>query len=89
MLSERNISSLSDRGRKWLLLSILCVPLGKHSRMCGNVDLQAVKQLGEAIAELPEGSCSDLLILPLYAAMPLELQVSIIAERSIFYKILF
>jgi hypothetical protein len=38
--------------------------------------LQAVKQLGEAIAELPEDSCADLLILPLYAAMPLELQVS-------------
>ncbi|BDA44197.1 ATP-dependent RNA helicase DHX8 [Coccomyxa sp. Obi] len=40
---------------------------------------KAVKQLGEAIAELPEGSCSDLLILPLYAAMPLELQARVFA----------
>ena len=36
---------------------------------------QAVKQLTEAVASLPEDACSDLLILPLYAAMPLELQV--------------
>lgn len=34
-----------------------------------------MKQLGEAIAELPDGACADLLILPLYASMPLELQV--------------
>ena len=37
---------------------------------------QAVKQLTEAVASMPEDACSDLLILPLYAAMPLELQVS-------------
>ena len=37
---------------------------------------QAVKQLEELVASLPEGACADLLILPLYAAMPLELQVS-------------
>ena len=35
---------------------------------------QAVKQLEEQVAALPEGACADLLILPLYAAMPLELQ---------------
>ena len=35
---------------------------------------QAVKQLTEAVASMPEDACSDLLILPLYAAMPLELQ---------------
>jgi hypothetical protein len=34
-----------------------------------------VKQLTEAMAEMPHGSCPDLLILPLYASMPLELQV--------------
>ena len=37
--------------------------------------VQAVKQLTEAVAAMPEGACPDLLILPLYAAMPLELQV--------------
>ena len=36
---------------------------------------QAVKQLTEAVASMPADACSDLLILPLYAAMPLELQV--------------
>ncbi|EIE25953.1 putative ATP-dependent RNA helicase [Coccomyxa subellipsoidea C-169] len=40
---------------------------------------KAVKQLSEAIAELPEDSCPDLLILPLYAAMPLELQARVFA----------
>ena len=37
--------------------------------------MQAVKQLTEEVAAMPEGACPDLLILPLYAAMPLELQV--------------
>ena len=37
--------------------------------------MQAVKQLTEEVATMPEDACSDLLILPLYAAMPLELQV--------------
>ena len=31
------------------------------------------------MALLPEGACADLLILPLYAAMPLELQASLFA----------
>lgn len=39
--------------------------------------MQAVKQLREEVAAMPEGACPDLLILPLYAAMPLELQVRI------------
>lgn len=43
--------------------------------MAGLVGGQAVKQLEELVASLPEGACADLLILPLYAAMPLELQV--------------
>ena len=37
--------------------------------------MQAVKQLTEEVAAMPVGACPDLLILPLYAAMPLELQV--------------
>ena len=41
---------------------------------------QAVKQLEELVASLPEGACADLLILPLYAAMPLELQVRPLKE---------
>ena len=36
---------------------------------------QAVKQLNEAVAALPEGACDDLLVLPIYSALPLEMQV--------------
>ena len=36
---------------------------------------QAVKQLNEAVATLPEGACDDLLVLPIYSALPLEMQV--------------
>ena len=35
---------------------------------------QAVRQLNEAVAALPEGACDDLLVLPIYSALPLELQ---------------
>lgn len=37
--------------------------------------VQAVKQLNEAVAALPEGACDDLLVLPIYSALPLEMQV--------------
>jgi hypothetical protein len=43
---------------------------------------QAVKQLEEQVASLPQGACADLLILPLYAAMPLELQVTALLSSS-------
>ena len=36
---------------------------------------QAVRQLNEAVAALPEGACDDLLVLPIYSALPLEMQV--------------
>ena len=42
-----------------------------------------MKQLEELVASLPEGACADLLILPLYAAMPLELQVSILPFQGL------
>lgn len=34
-----------------------------------------MRQLNEAVATLPEGACDDLLVLPIYSALPLEMQV--------------
>ena len=36
---------------------------------------KAISKLNEAIASLPEGSCGPLLLLPLYASLPPEMQV--------------
>lgn len=58
------------------LASALCPRLWATFRAEVRLDgVQAVKQLTEEVAAMPEGACPDLLILPLYAAMPLELQV--------------
>ena len=37
---------------------------------------QAVQRLHEEVAAIPEGECEDMLVLPIYAALPPELQVS-------------
>ena len=44
---------------------------------------QAVKQLEEQVGGPTGGACADLLILPLYAAMPLELQVCITSPSAL------
>ena len=36
---------------------------------------KAVKMLNEGVAALPPDSCMDLLVLPIYAALPPDLQV--------------
>ncbi len=36
--------------------------------------MQAVRQLNDAVAALPAGACDDLLVLPIYSALPLEMQ---------------
>ena len=36
---------------------------------------KAVKMLNEGVANLPADSCLDLLVLPIYAALPPDLQV--------------
>lgn len=36
---------------------------------------KAVKMLNEGVAALPADSCMDLLVLPIYAALPPDLQV--------------
>ena len=36
---------------------------------------QAVKMLHEEVGSQPEGTCGDMLVLPIYAALPPELQV--------------
>lgn len=36
---------------------------------------KACAKLNEAVTALPPGSCRDLLVLPIYAAMPPEMQV--------------
>ncbi len=42
----------------------------------GQDDIQkAVKMLNEGVASLPADSCMDLLVLPIYAALPPDLQV--------------
>jgi ATP-dependent RNA helicase DHX8/PRP22 len=38
---------------------------------------KAVQKLNSAVCNLPEGSASDLLVLPLYAALPPELQLRV------------
>lgn len=38
--------------------------------------VQAVQRLHEEVAAIPEGECEDMLVLPIYAALPPELQVS-------------
>jgi len=39
------------------------------------VTCQAVKMLHEEVGSQPEGTCGDMLVLPIYAALPPELQV--------------
>ena len=39
------------------------------------VFMQAVRLLHEEVASQPEGACGDMLVLPIYAALPPELQV--------------
>ena len=42
----------------------------------GQDDIQkAVKMLNEGVASLPADACMDLLVLPIYAALPPDLQV--------------
>jgi ATP-dependent RNA helicase DHX8/PRP22 len=36
---------------------------------------KAVRALGDAVRGLPAGACGDLAVLPLYAALPPEMQV--------------
>lgn len=36
---------------------------------------RAVRALNDAVRALPPDSCSDLLVLPIYAALPPEMQV--------------
>jgi HrpA-like RNA helicase len=36
---------------------------------------KAVKQLNDAVRGLPPGTCGDLMVLPIYAALPPEMQV--------------
>lgn len=38
---------------------------------------KAIKRINEAVCSLPEGSASDLLVLPLYASLPPELQLRV------------
>ncbi len=42
-----------------------------------------MRQLTEEVVAMPEGACPDLLILPLYAAMPLEMQVCELTPLSL------
>lgn len=48
--------------------------------MCGNTSrlfaiyAQAVNMLHEEVGSLSEGTCGDMLVLPIYAALPPELQ---------------
>ena len=43
---------------------------------------KAVKMLNEGVAALPPDSCMDLLVLPIYAALPPDLQVPSQCIRS-------
>ncbi len=44
--------------------------------LTGQAEIEkAVAKLNEGIASLPPDSCMDLLVLPIYAALPPELQV--------------
>ena len=43
---------------------------------------KAVKMLNEGVAALPPDSCMDLLVLPIYAALPPDLQVLECADTN-------
>lgn len=46
--------------------------------LTGQAEIEkAVKELNNAIRSLPPGSCGDLLVLPLYAALPPEMQARV------------
>ncbi|KAK9808882.1 hypothetical protein WJX72_005695 [[Myrmecia] bisecta] len=48
--------------------------------LAGQADIEkAVAALTEAVAGMAEGQCGDVMILPIYAAMPLELQARVFA----------
>ncbi len=50
---------------------------------------KAVKMLNEGVAALPPDSCMDLLVLPIYAALPPDLQVPLqwIQPRALIQRI--
>jgi HrpA-like RNA helicase len=60
------------------LLNLTCTTAGDILMfLTGQSEIEkACNKINEAVAALPLDSCQDLLVLPIYAAMPPELQVS-------------